>query len=223
MKITNDIFQVGGSGLSGIQDAAVYLIIADGRGALVDAGCGPDTDRILKNIEALDVVAPADIQYLLLTHCHYDHTGGAESVRTETGCKIVAHELDAPFLAHGDAEVTAAAWYGTRMNPVSVDIRLSGDREILRLGKREIEAIHIPGHSPGSVAYVTESGGLKVLFGQDVHGPLSPSLLSNEDDYRNSLEKLLSLDADILCEGHYGVFRGKADVRRFIRSFLQRR
>jgi len=60
----------------------------------------------------------------------------------------------------------------------------------------------------------------KVLFGQDVHGPLHPSLLSDPTAYQTSLKKLLAFDADILCEGHFGVYRGKETVRKFIRSFL---
>jgi hypothetical protein len=68
--------------------------------------------------------------------------------------------------------------------------------------------------------YVMESEGMKVLFGQDVHGPLDASLLSNRDDYRRSLKLLLSLQTDILCEGHYGVIRGKQEVADFIGSFL---
>ena len=65
-----------------------------------------------------------------------------------------------------------------------------------------------------------ESEGLKVLFGQDVHGPLHPSLLSNREDYRRSLQLLLELEADILCEGHFGVYRGKKEVAAFIQKYL---
>lgn len=65
-----------------------------------------------------------------------------------------------------------------------------------------------------------ESDGLKVLFGQDVHGPLHPELRSNLGDYRNSFQFLISLEADILCEGHFGIFRGKDEVRRFISLYL---
>jgi len=68
--------------------------------------------------------------------------------------------------------------------------------------------------------YLAESEGLKVLFGQDVHGPLDPALLSNREDYMHSLKVLLSLEADILCEGHFGVYKGKEEVEKFIRSFL---
>ena len=60
-----------------------------------------------------------------------------------------------------------------------------------------------------------------MLFGQDVHGPIHPALLSDEEQYQESLEMLLSLDADLLLEGHFGIFRTKEDVREFIRSFMR--
>ena len=59
------------------------------------------------------------------------------------------------------------------------------------------------------------------MFAQDVHGPLHPSLLSDADDYQSSLRRLLALDADVLCEGHFGIFRGKGEIERFIRSFMR--
>lgn len=220
MTITCEIFQVGGPGLTAPEDAAIYLIDFNGRAALVDAGAGRGQRRLLDHLAAVGVL-PEQIQYLLLTHCHYDHTGGARSLRETLGCAVVAHELDADFLERGDNEVTAAHWYGAKLIPCPVDHRLSGARETLPLGERAITAFHIPGHSPGSVAYLAESEGQTVLFGQDVHGPLDLRLHSNRADYRASLERLLALEADILCEGHYGIFRGKAAVAEFIRSFLE--
>ena len=59
-----------------------------------------------------------------------------------------------------------------------------------------------------------------MLFGQDVHGPIEPAIKSDRQAYRKSLALLLTLDADILCEGHYGIIEGKDDVKNFIRSFL---
>ena len=46
-------------------------------------------------------------------------------------------------------------------------------------------------------------------------------LLSNAADYQASLQRLMDLDADVLCEGHYGIFRGKQDIVRFVRSFMR--
>jgi glyoxylase-like metal-dependent hydrolase (beta-lactamase superfamily II) len=217
--VTEEIFQVGGGSLTSPEDAAIYLIKHEGYGALVDAGCGHGTGKLFKNLSACGV-QPQDIEYLLITHCHYDHTGGAQEVKDRTGCRIVAHELDARFLEEGNDRVTAAKWYGVSMKLLHVDLKLKGKRSKIALGTRIIEALHVPGHSPGSLVYVTESEGKRVLFGQDVHGPLDASLLSNKKDYLESLKFLVSLEADILCEGHYGIFRGKEDVADFIESFL---
>ena len=220
MKITKDIFQVGGNGLTAPGDAAIYLINFGRNVALVDAGCGWALGRLFKNI--LDCgVKPEQLKYLLITHCHYDHSGGGWAVKERTNCQVVAHELESGFLENGDNMVTGAKWYGGSLQALKIDRKLSGDRERINMGDKTIEAIHTPGHSPGSVVYLTESEGLKVLFGQDVHGPLDESLLSNRKDYNQSLNLLLSLEADILCEGHFGVFKGKKKVADFIRSFLE--
>ncbi|MDG4550906.1 MAG: MBL fold metallo-hydrolase [Candidatus Contendobacter sp.] len=219
ITITREIFQVGGQTLTAPEDAAIYLINFDGHAALVDAGAGRGQKRLLAHLATVGARLE-QIEYLLLTHCHYDHTGGARDLRETLGCPVVAHELDADFLERGDNEVTAASWYGSKLYPCPVDRRLSGARETLPLGGRSITALHIPGHSPGSVAYLAESEDQIVLFGQDVHGPLDLRLHSNRADYRASLKQLLALEADILCEGHYGIFRGKTAVAEFIQSFL---
>ena len=219
VRVTDEVYQVGGGSLTSPEDAAIYLIRVGEEAALVDAGCGGGTDRLFRNIANCGV-QPKGIHYLLITHCHFDHTGGIEEVRKRTRCKVVSHELDAVYLEEGDSMVTAAKWYGSIMDPTPVDVRLHGERNEIELGGRKIEAIHVPGHSPGSLVYLLESEGLRVLFGQDVHGPLHDSLLSSRDDYVKSLNLLLSLEADVLCEGHYGIFRGKADVAEFIESFL---
>ncbi len=219
MKITDEIFQVGGGELTSFDDAAVYLINFGGHTALVDAGCGRARQKLLDNIR-LCGVNPKEIEYLLITHCHYDHIGGAGELKAISGCRIVAHELDARFLEQGDDTVTAAKWYGAKLEPLFIDKKLSLAREKIDLGEKHIEAIHMPGHSPGSLVYVTQSQGLKVVFAQDVHGPLDPSILSNEEDYYRSLTSLLSLEADILCEGHYGIYKGQNEVKKFIRSFM---
>lgn len=219
MKITNEIYQVGGSGLTAMEDAAIYLINFGGHAALVDAGCGRVQERLFKNIQHYGV-GSEQIEYLLITHCHYDHTGGIQGVKERTNCQVVAHELDARYLEQGDGIVTAAKWYGSSLEPLKIDIKLTGEEEEIDLGGRSVKAIHTPGHSPGSLVYMTESEGLRVLFGQDVHGPLDESLRSNKKDYIQSLNLLISLGADMLCEGHFGIFEGKEEVANFIRSFL---
>jgi glyoxylase-like metal-dependent hydrolase (beta-lactamase superfamily II) len=218
-RITDEIFQVGGGGLTSPEDAAIYLVHFNHHAALVDAGCGGSETRLFNNIRECGV-DPEEIEYLLITHCHFDHTGGAKTVKDKTRCLTVAHAFDAPFLEQGDDMVTAAKWYGSRIQPFNVDRKLTRPREEIELGERTITAIHTPGHSPGSVVYLTESEAHKVLFAQDVHGPLDPSILSDRYDYLKSLKLLLSLEVDILCEGHYGIYEGRKPIMNFIRTFM---
>ena len=218
-EILPNLWQVGGAGFSSPEDAAIYLVRFGDKATLVDAGCGNGHDLLKSNISRC-IPKSVKIEYLLLTHCHFDHTGGAEAVRKEYGCKIVAHALDAVYLESGDSEVTAASWYGSRMEPLPIDVKIENDHQTIKIGKKKIKAHHCPGHSPGSLVYTTKMDGQKVLFGQDVHGPLEPSLRSDAKAYQSSLRKILAFDADILCEGHYGVYRGKEAVQKFIRSFI---
>jgi len=219
MRVTSHITVVGGSGLSHPDDAAVYLVASRGEAALIDAGCGLGTGKILANCRAAGV-DPHWVRYLLLTHCHYDHTGGAAAIRAHTGCDIVAHELDACFLEAGDSQTTAASWYGARTEPLSVDIKVSGKEQRFRVGDLELTLLHTPGHSPGSAVVTVVSDGKLVVFGQDVHGPLHQALRSCRADYEQSLKRLLALQADVLCEGHYGVIVGKERVRDFIEEYV---
>jgi len=219
MKIMENLWQVGGAEYSSVEDAAVYLICFGEKAALIDAGCGGAHDNLVSNISD---VLPSDIEleYLFLTHCHYDHTGGAEAVRDQFGCRIVAHELDAAFLENGDSTVTAATWYGARMKPLKIDYKIKNREETFQIGDGKLVAHHCPGHSPGSVVYLAELDPHLVLFGQDVHGPLDASFLSNRQDYKRSLVFLVGLNADILCEGHFGVYQGQIEVRQFIQTYL---
>jgi glyoxylase-like metal-dependent hydrolase (beta-lactamase superfamily II) len=221
VKITDEVYQVGGPTLTHPYDAAIYLVRFDDQAALIDAGCGSEQEKLFGNILSAGVRFE-QVRYLLLTHCHFDHSGGARSLKTQLQCPIVAHELDAEFLEAGNDRVTAATWYGTTIQPFQVDRKLTKAQEIIDLAGRDVTAVQIPGHSPGSVAYLVFSEDKKIVFAQDVHGPLDPDFLSDRMDYYDSLQRLLDLEADILCEGHYGIFEGKEQVSRFIRSFLRR-
>jgi glyoxylase-like metal-dependent hydrolase (beta-lactamase superfamily II) len=115
---------------------------------------------------------------------------------------------------------TAASWYHVTYKPVKLDKVMIGDQETINHGDLKLQLIHIPGHTPGSIVLFVEIGGYKVLFGQDIHGPFMESFGSNLYDYHRSMNKLIDLKADILCEGHYGIIRGKNQVQEFIESHM---
>ncbi len=104
--------------------------------------------------------------------------------------------------------------------PTSVDYKLSEVREVLKFAKGEILCLHTPGHTPGSISIILDHSGKRVLFGQDIHGPFAVSFGSNMDAWRKSMEVLLGLKADILCEGHFGIIQPEAEVEKYIRQYL---
>ncbi len=219
MKITNEIFQIAGKDHTFHQDGAGYLINFNGHAAVIDVGTGRAMEKLLANILACGVDLE-QIEYLLLSHSHFDHVGGAQGLKAVTPCRTVAHELAARYLEQADNVVTAAYAYKATIRPFLVDWRLSGSRQEIELGGRTVSALHLPGHSPDSMAFFTESDGFKVLFAQDALGPLEPIILSDKEAYQQSLNDMLFLEADILCDGHCGIFRGKEAVREYIKSCL---
>jgi glyoxylase-like metal-dependent hydrolase (beta-lactamase superfamily II) len=114
---------------------------------------------------------------------------------------------------------SGAEYYGVSYRPCKVDVILRGTEETLRCGPYDLKVIHIPGHTPGSIAVYLDAGTI-ILFGQDVHGPYFLKG-SNTDEAKISLQRLIDLEADILCEGHFGVYEPKEEVRRYIEGQLR--
>jgi glyoxylase-like metal-dependent hydrolase (beta-lactamase superfamily II) len=219
VKIMNNLWQVGGRGMTHPSDAAIYLVRFGDKAALIDAGTGRNHPQLIKNI-AECLGSEAQLEHLLLTHCHFDHTGGARAVRDEFGCRVVAHELDAVYLESGDNRVTDAARQGASLEPFSVDIKLQGKESSFAVGNGTVTAIHWPGHTPGSVVYTAVLEDRLVLFGQDLQGPLHSDWLSDEQQYLESLTELLNLQADLVLEGHFGIIETKKEVQEFIESCI---
>jgi glyoxylase-like metal-dependent hydrolase (beta-lactamase superfamily II) len=194
-----------------------------GEFVMIDCGAGEreSFEKIIGNIRSIGY-DPGNLKALILTHCHIDHIGSASVLKDNYNCDTIAHELDAPAIEGHDKTKTAASWYGIAYKPVTVDRVFTGELENCRLGEQDFKFIHTPGHTPGSISVFCEISDTKILFGQDIHGPFDPSFGSNINDWKTSMMKLLELNADILCEGHYGVFKGKEQVKEYIEGYLNK-
>jgi len=218
--IVDGVWLVGGPNISMSEDATVFVIDFSGELIMIDTGAGRSARTLVRNIEGAGL-DPKKISTVILTHCHIDHIGAAPYFRENYGCKLAAHELDARAIEEGDPIMTAANWYETDFPPTPVDIIFKGDHEILQFGAEELHLLHTPGHTPGSMSIYLDRGGKRVLFGQDIHGPFLPSFKSDIGRWRYSMEKLLALEADILCEGHFGIFQTKEQVRKYIQGYIR--
>ncbi|MBP1697936.1 MAG: beta-lactamase domain protein [Deltaproteobacteria bacterium] len=101
-------------------------------------------------------------------------------------------------------------------------MKLNSSDEILTFEKQTIVCLHTPGHTPGSISIIVDKDGKRLLFAQDIHGPLLKEFGSNLTEYDRSTQKLLDLNADILCEGHFGIYPTKKQVKEYIRSCRRR-
>jgi len=214
-EVCQGVYAIGGSELSHHYDCSVYLIAGDGDLVVIDSGAGYSFDRLISNIESLGFKAES-IAAVIATHAHIDHIGTLYQFREEFGVSVIAHELEARAIETGRG--IGAEFYGVDYQPCCVDMKLSGPEEVLRYGGYELKVLHIPGHTPGSIAVYVDIGE-RVLFGQDVHGPY---FLPGSDTVqaRISLQKLIDLKADILCEGHFGIYHPAAEVKRYIAGYL---
>ncbi len=214
-KVCKDVYQVGGADISHHYDCSVYLLDA-GDLLLIDSGAGMSFDKLISNMEKLGF-DPKKLKSILVTHSHIDHIGSLHRFQKEFGAKIIAHELDADEI-EGDGGIAAKA-YGVSYTPCHVDLRIKGAEETLQVGKYELKVIHIPGHTPGSIAAYVDIDKQRVLFGQDIHGPYYPAWGADPALAKLSLQKLIDLKADILCEGHFGIYQPASEVKRYIQQY----
>lgn len=215
--VYQDIYMIGSAEISHPYDCCVYLVDA-GELILIDSGAGRSFNRLVDNILTLGL-DPEKITTVLVTHCHIDHIGSLAKFKQKYGAKIIAHELDAGAIETGTG--TGAEFYQVPYEPCSVDVRLQGSEQKLVLGGQEFTAVHIPGHTRGSIALYPDTGGKRVLFGQDIHGPYEAMWGGEPEKAISSLRKLIDLKADILCEGHFGIYQPASEVKDYIEGYLQ--
>lgn len=217
-RVAEGVYIVVGPQITDGRDCCVYLVDGGTELALVDAGLGYSSRSILENIEKLGLDKSL-LKYIIVTHGHIDHIGGLSYFR-ELGAQVVCHQLDCKAVSEGKPELTAAWYYRVNYRPVQVDIVLKGDLQDVVVGNRALHCLHTPGHTPGGISPYLDVNGARILFGQDIHGPFDSSWGANMKLWRESMRKLINLNADILCEGHFGIYKPAEEVRKYIEYYL---
>jgi len=213
--IWQNIYIIGSAELSHPYDCCVYLVNA-GELVLIDTGAGQSFSYLVNNILALGF-NPEGLTSIIVTHCHIDHVGALARFKQEYGVTIIAHELEAQAIESGKG--VGAEYYGVNYLPCSVDMKLRGAECNLCLGEYEFKTLHVPGHTQGSVVVYVDIAGKRVLFGQDIHGPYEVMWGGSPDQAIVSLQKLIELKADTLCEGHFGIYQPASEVEQYIEGY----
>lgn len=179
--------------------------------ALVDAGM-PDspTEAIFPYLKELGK-EPSEVSYILLTHGHFDHCAGIQAVLRVSEAKVAVHEADKPFIEdpglidrelHTRFPSSFPKDAKPAFEPIEVDVTLR-DGDKVSLGDRELEVLHIPGHSPGSTCLIDRRRGV-YISGDSVQGrgENRPLLFHSTAAYTDSMKRLSSEPMRYLLLGH---------------------
>ena len=181
---------------------------------LIDAQYPQTVYLLLENIRKVGL-DPYDIKYILISHGHYDHLGGARALTELIGCKTILGRPDKDY-ANGTVDLTWAKELGHEYFEMFEPDILIDDGDIVELGNTKIRCVSTPGHTPGVMSFffdVTdgERTYTAAMFGGAGMNSMRLPFLdayglphSLRDDFLNSIEKVRNEKVDILIGNHPG-------------------
>ena len=136
-----------------------FLVRPQGGEKLLVVDPGEEAERILAAVEQ----SGAEVEAILVTHCHFDHIGAVAPVAAATGAPVYCPQIEVPVLADIMSYVPYPG-FGP-FDSYEADHAVSGG-ETLELAGLELDVVFTPGHSPGHVTYAVR--GEDALFSGDV-------------------------------------------------------
>lgn len=192
-----------------------------------ETGATAVVDPSLPEESLIEKLNGKDVQYILLTHGHFDHICGAKLIKERTGAKVVIHKDDEIMLHEIDKNEFEVNCAGYEFPEVNADILIEDGTEIM-LGNSKITVMHTPGHSMGGVCYLFKED--LVMFSGDT---LFRLCAGRTDLYGgNGRQELRSLSNIGELEGNYKVYPGhegdttldfERENNRYIRTRFRRK
>lgn len=208
------------TGMYGVSEyGSVYVLDAD-RPAVIDTGIGTNVELLYDSLDELGI-GTNDLAYVLPTHVHLDHAGGAGFLADRyPESTVLTHEIgvdhlvDPERLVAGTKAAVEDQWkHYVEPKPVPED-RIEGlaGGETIDLGDRSLNVYHVPGHAPHQVIFEDDRD--RAVFTADAAGIWVPSRTELREttpppqfDLEGALadvETIRSLEPEHLCFGHFG-------------------
>ena len=222
---------------------AIHLIVDGGRTAIIDSGTHASVPKVLQAL-AEKGVAPEHVDFVILTHIHLDHAGGAGAlIAALPNAQLTAHPRGARHIIDPQRLIAGTmAVYGEEetRHMYGTIVPVPNDRVIetphgttLRLGGRELLFLDTPGHARHHVCIVDRKSGH--IFAGDTFGlsyreldcdgfqfvfPTTTPVQFDPPALHRSLELLLDFNPGAIYVTHYGQVRDAprlaADLHRLI-------
>jgi glyoxylase-like metal-dependent hydrolase (beta-lactamase superfamily II) len=244
-EVTDGVYGID-VGLFDAGVASVYLF-GDDEPALVDAGAATSANAILDGLAECGV-DPADLQHLVLSHVHADHSGAASAlVEAAPDLNVYIHESTASHLidptvlvessrrAMGDAFELMGEQEPV---PAANVVHVPDDGATIDLGENSLELVHAPGHSPDHLAVWNPER--RLLFAGECFGVymeradtwFPPGTLPNFDPdlLEEAIGTLRALEPELIVLPHFGVWpddpesafeTARTELRRFDERVLE--
>jgi len=210
LKVTEEIFYFPGINF----DSNVFFIKDNQSDELtvIDCGSGFYFDRLIKSISR-DGLNHKNITRIILTHVHFDHSGGLINFVREYAPKVLVFHLEADSIEKGGNGLLLAKQFGLEFTPTKVHQRIH-EQEIIKAGSLNFKVLNTPGHTIGSICLY--DGDKKVLFSGDTvfsQGSFGRVDFPTGDSRQmvQSLVQLSKLDVEYLLCGHLNIVTKNAN------------
>jgi len=200
IKVVENLYYIEGRGF----DSNIYVMVSErGKAMLIDCGTGLYFNHLLSYLSKLNIDLK-DVESVILTHMHFDHSGGVIKLLEKKAIDILAHKIDAKYLEEGNDEYVFAWGFGAKLKPIKISTYLEeGDH--ISFDDFTFRILHTPGHTRGSICLYDEDK--KILISGDTvfaGGGVGRFDLPGGSlrDLINSLERLSKMRVDKLLPGH---------------------
>jgi len=191
-------------------DSNIYVI--DGKiPSLIDTGTGLNHNYVISEISK--IIDIKNIKQIILTHEHFDHTGGLKKIKDYIGKKIeiIAHKKAAAKIEEGKSEF--ASMLGTEFEKFFIDKKLK-DNDIIKIGNDNWNIFNTPGHTPGCIC-LYEKNSKSLISGDTIfsNGSFGRYDFPGGDlnQLISSIEKMSKLDVQNLYPGHENIIERNAN------------
>ena len=187
-----------------------YLVDTGDGLVLIDTTVFEAVYLVLESIRDLGY-DPHDIRHILLTHCHIDHSGGVNQIKTISGAKVWQSKEDTEFMTQ---PANTELGDNFKMVDYTVD-EYYDDNKLLEWGDVSIRTVLTPGHTPGTTSFFItvpdEKGGSLVV---GLHGGVGPNTMTDayfekfgvdkglRQRFIDDCDKLKAIHVDITIPSH---------------------